>query len=157
MDVIIQQAVLAHAKPIAKLYRDFVEYEQGIIRDNRDKLRANDDRYTRLLRILDEFESPRRSWIVALERKKVVGTALLTREQLPFFAGPVGRIDLVVVAPNHRNRGIGEKLLQGAHALAKEKEFAMTYLEVLVDNDHAVRLYEKAGYKDFTRTLVRFY
>ncbi|MEM2102487.1 MAG: GNAT family N-acetyltransferase, partial [Candidatus Bathyarchaeia archaeon] len=62
----------------------------------------------------------------------------------------VGRIFTIDVAPTHRRKGIGIKLLKRA-----EKEFVdlgvkVCYLEVRADNVAAKQLYKKVGYKEIS-------
>ncbi|MBX5327461.1 MAG: ribosomal protein S18-alanine N-acetyltransferase [Candidatus Bathyarchaeia archaeon] len=69
---------------------------------------------------------------------------------------PVGRIFTIDVAPAHRRKGVGIRLLKRA-----EKEFAdlgvkICYLEVRADNVAAKQLYKKVGYKEI-RVLKDYY
>jgi GNAT superfamily N-acetyltransferase len=55
--------------------------------------------------------------------------------------------DLFVV-PNYWSQGIGTTLMDEAEALAKQHGFIQIGLDVAIDNDRAIALYERRGYKD---------
>jgi len=68
----------------------------------------------------------------------------------------VGHVFTIDVAPAHRRKGVGEKLLE-----SMEKEFAglgvaVSFLEVRVDNEAAKQLYKKQGYEE-VEVLKDFY
>lgn len=52
-----------------------------------------------------------------------------------------------VVHPNFRNLGIGSFLLNAISDYAKQKGYCRLNLEVREDNEHAIRMYEKFGFK----------
>lgn len=49
--------------------------------------------------------------------------------------------------PAYRGRGYGERLMEAAHRFIRENEVAWARLYVTVDNQAAVRLYERLGYR----------
>jgi GNAT superfamily N-acetyltransferase len=53
----------------------------------------------------------------------------------------------VGVVPASRRSGIGEALMRALHAEARERDVQRVWLEVIVENDGAVALYEKLGYR----------
>jgi ribosomal-protein-alanine N-acetyltransferase len=58
-----------------------------------------------------------------------------------------GHILTLDVSLSHRRQGIGERLLLGIERVFKEKGAKTCHLEVREDNDTALGLYEKLGYK----------
>jgi ribosomal protein S18 acetylase RimI-like enzyme len=58
----------------------------------------------------------------------------------------------VAVVPPMRRRGIGRKLMEAALASARERRLSEVWLEVLVQNEPAQRLYERLGFET-TRTV----
>jgi ribosomal protein S18 acetylase RimI-like enzyme len=56
-------------------------------------------------------------------------------------------IFLVYVVPEHRRRGIGEALVSHAEAWAKERGDHQIALQVFVQNQPALNLYQKLGYQ----------
>lgn len=58
-----------------------------------------------------------------------------------------GLISEIVVAREHRGRGIGRRLLQAAESFARERHVKWLRIGVLSDNRAADRLYESMGYE----------
>jgi len=56
-------------------------------------------------------------------------------------------IDAICVDEKHRGKGIGTKLLEGAKKIAKSKECTDLYLTVNQENENAIKVYEKFGFK----------
>lgn len=55
----------------------------------------------------------------------------------------------IIVAPNHRNKGIGSDLIKNITHLAKDQfKIELLHLQVYADNP-AVHLYERFGFKEF--------
>jgi ribosomal protein S18 acetylase RimI-like enzyme len=61
--------------------------------------------------------------------------------------GRRGWIAGVGVAPPHRGRGVGEALMRGVLEEARKRALREVWLEVLVQNEPAIRLYEKLGFE----------
>ena len=81
------------------------------------------------------------SLIAVAEDGARVGLANLAREERDGWVAGVG-----VVKP-HRGRGVGEELMRRLHAAARELGLERVWLEVIVENLAALRLYEKLGYE----------
>lgn len=87
------------------------------------------------------------------------GSAVLVAEVDDRFAGYVlvlfrantksARIYSVAVSPTARGRGVGEQLVQAAEAAARARHRQLMRLEVRPDNQAAIRLYERQGYRQF--------
>lgn len=73
---------------------------------------------------------------VALADGRVAGTALLTR------FGQVGLVNMIIVGPELRGRGLGRKLVQAAMATADVPEFR------LIATEAGLPLYRKMGFAE---------
>lgn len=67
-----------------------------------------------------------------------------------------GRILTLDVLPEARRSGLGSRLLQEAEARLRQHRCTEVYLETAVDNDPALKLYHKHGYR-ILRTLPGYY
>jgi ribosomal-protein-alanine N-acetyltransferase len=67
-----------------------------------------------------------------------------------------GHVVSVAVLEEHRQKGIGTKLMQLAQDEMRKKSANESYLEVRVSNKNAVQLYEELGYK-VTGKLEAYY
>ena len=60
-----------------------------------------------------------------------------------------GYISDLYVAPDHRGRGIGADLLRTCLEYLRSAGVSHTRLSVWAQNERAMRLYRKAGFKDY--------
>lgn len=63
----------------------------------------------------------------------------------------------VAVNENFRGRGIGTFILEKAKELASEEGCARIVLDVDLENEGALRLYEKSGFKTFNKKSIRWF
>ena len=61
--------------------------------------------------------------------------------------GRLGAIQNLAVTPGHRGRGLGTALLLQALAGFRQAGFVRAWLEVTAQNDGAVRLYHRLGFR----------
>jgi ribosomal protein S18 acetylase RimI-like enzyme len=66
-----------------------------------------------------------------------------------------GSVQDIVVARAHRGQGIGQALLAEAERLTREAGMPRLKLTVLYGNDAAVAAYERAGYRDYARVMLK--
>lgn len=81
--------------------------------------------------------------IAAVEGNKIVGYAMV----LYRAATAVARLYSLAVDPEAKGKGIGAALLKAAEDTAFRHERIVMRLEVREDNQRAVKLYEKSGYR----------
>jgi GNAT superfamily N-acetyltransferase len=65
-----------------------------------------------------------------------------------------GAIQNVGITPSHRGRGVGTALIAAALAGFQQAGLPRAYLEVTAQNDRAVRLYKRLGFRR-TKTLFK--
>lgn len=94
---------------------------------------------------------------VAEEEGLILGFLHVAEEETPPFEAFVQMkfasvIDLFVL-PAHRSKGIGSALLAAARQWAKERGLSYMELNVLTENENAIRLYQKQGYGKVSHIL----
>ena len=155
MEINIVEATRDHLPSIEALYRDFVmdEYIQSPLFP--DELRPVPERTLAVLGILEYFDQPKKTWLVALADDRVVGTVLLQIRKHPFFKDEVGRVDLVMVDRRFRRQGIGSALVQSVRRHALSVGCRWMTLVVLECNDAAHRLYKKCGFENISLEMAQ--
>jgi ribosomal protein S18 acetylase RimI-like enzyme len=100
-----------------------------------------------------QIEEPDVVLLVAEEHGRVLGYAYAGLEGHDYMAlrGPAGVLHDIVVAPDHRRRGVGRMLLEAALAALDARGVPQIVLWTAVRNEAAQRLFEIAG---FRRTMV---
>jgi ribosomal protein S18 acetylase RimI-like enzyme len=68
----------------------------------------------------------------------------------------IGEIESVAVLPDHRGAGIGTALLDGLEGALADDGVRDLVLGVLPGNTHAIRLYERRGYRPTWSYMSRF-
>ena len=95
--------------------------------------------------IASELENALSLWLVAVEGDEVIG-----------YVGSqtvLGWTDMMNVAvhPDHRRKGVGEKLVLALEDALKAQESTCLTLEVRASNEPAKSLYEKLGFTEVGR------
>lgn len=103
------------------------------------------------------LESERDDLLLAREDGRVLGLALVQDKDTPPYSAFIQRrytylMDLVV-APEHRGRGIGRALLGAVKDWAESRDAEFIELGVLAQNEDAIRLYESLGFKDSRKIM----
>lgn len=94
-------------------------------------------------------DGPNSTMIMALDGPLVVSVSSLNGSPHP---RAVHRTSLAIsVSKSHWNRGIGFMVLTRLIEIAKEKKLNIIDLEVKADNEAAIHLYQKAGFKEIGR------
>jgi len=65
------------------------------------------------------------------------------------------QIFLLYVVPDHRRRGIGKALVQQGEIWAKRRGDRQIGLQVFVDNQKAINLYQNLGYKTQSLLMIK--
>ena len=88
------------------------------------------------------------SLLVARDEGVLVGFVTFDVETGPYAQDATrGVVRNVFVVPGHRDRGVGSALLAAAEAELADRGVDVVRLEVLADNDAAMRFYRRAGYE----------
>jgi len=94
---------------------------------------------------------------VAVQEGRVLGVALYQHRKQE--AHPVMKaesflmVDMLVVDPAHRGKGIGRLLMDQASKRAREEKYNRLEVKVYEKNQQALKLYESMGYTTTLRTL----
>ncbi len=88
-------------------------------------------------------------FVSILDEDKIVGCTLGVLER-----NYVGIFD-VIVDENHRNKGLGEKLIKATLRKAKDNGGEKAYLQVVDNNISAINLYKKVGFKEIYKYWYR--
>lgn len=98
------------------------------------------------------LNAPEHLLLVAERAQQVCGMVSVQRLISTAEGGPVGLVEDMVVANEHRGRGIGRRLLTAAEAWARDQ--GLTRLQLLADRDNASALafYHRQGWQ--TTALV---
>lgn len=83
--------------------------------------------------------------LVCTDHGRLLGDAVV------FFrrGATASRLYSLVAAPEARGRGVGRALLAAAERQSRRRRCSELRLEVRVDNERAIELYERAGYSRF--------
>ena len=92
-------------------------------------------------KIIDQIVPPKCLFALALN-ELVIGCGLGVVEDKY-----IGLFD-IVIDPQYRNQGFGKLLVENILKWGKDKGAETAYLQVLADNDPAIRLYEKVGFRE---------
>jgi ribosomal-protein-alanine N-acetyltransferase len=129
--------------------RPLVESDLSLVRtwmqDAPEAPAWSDDDLFRLLKVASGDErKTRRAW-VAEDASELAGFAVATSLTLP-DASSECELELVLVPPPSRRRGIGRALVRSILAWARDAGATELWLEVRHSNERAIRLYERCGF-----------
>lgn len=132
-----------------------LEMFQALYREDPSPDPVPDEQLLRTLRVLRE--EPVRGRAIVLERDGAcVGYALLVSFWSNELGGEVANIDELYVAPDHRGRGAGTRLVeQLSRGELWGKVPVAIDLEVTPDNHRARALYERLGFVAAKNTVMR--
>ncbi len=132
--------------------RDVFAIVQMIANDKLGQLRENfsnplpDSYYSAFENITNDHNQE----LIVLEddHKKIIGTLQLSFLQYLTYQGGIrAQIEAVRVHPDHRGKGIGEKMFTWAINRAKERNAHLVQLTTDKKRPEALRFYEKLGFK----------
>jgi ribosomal protein S18 acetylase RimI-like enzyme len=107
-----------------------------------------DERWPERLREFQRSVDDRAAVLMIAEAQgEAVGFAFSTLRPVdPIFAsGPVGELEVLVVAPERRGEGIGEELTRRSLVALRERGATTVKVVVIAGNDDALRLYRRLG------------
>lgn len=89
--------------------------------------------------------------LVACRDDAVAGVAVLSFLFVLEHGGPAAWLDELYVAGPHRGRGVGERLVDVALSVARDRGCVALDLEVEAGHDAAERLYQRLGFRRHRR------
>ncbi len=129
---------------LAKLFKEVSDEGAPINAKKLDLLSA----INQFTKIQNEMKLKRRISVVAETDGIIVGNA--TIKKMGGRLHKVGNIG-IVVKKEYRDRGIGTNLMKALLREAKKIGIKIATLEVVADNERAIHLYTKCGFKEFGR------
>jgi len=87
-------------------------------------------------------------FLLAVEEGRIVGTVI------GGYDGRRGLIYHLAVDPHHRERGIGNLLMEEVERRLREKGCIKSYLLVTKENESAMRFYEKRGWQPMDTVVL---
>lgn len=102
-------------------------------------------------RTIRNFQEQGNAIIVCERNKEIIGKMDLMpkkRDNIQFLY-----LERLILAPHHRNKGIGKQFIQFAEQECKKRNLAFLDLAVRDENDIAKRLYSGAGFEVIGRKV----
>lgn len=101
-----------------------------------------------------EFEDPRIVYLLALDKDRMIGIAILS---LAIGIDKSAFLGELFVEEEYRKRGVGNLLLGRAMSIAKEKKFENFELTVARNNKQAQKFYRNLGFRIRKREYLLLY
>lgn len=103
------------------------------------------------------IEDPDHEIIVASIENKVIGFLSLVTEKYSddLIPAPFTTIEYIEVNPKFQSLGIGQILIKEAEKISYSKGHEYIELSVWVTNEKAIRLYEKNGFCEIEKRMVK--
>ena len=125
-------------------------FEQGVITAERpfdSFLKESNITYYDIQNLIESEES---EMVIAEIDGQIVGAGYgQIRESKPYWKKPAFvYLGFMFVHPSFRGQGINQKIINYLKDWAKSKNIHELRLEVYVENESAIRAYEKAGFKN---------
>lgn len=100
-----------------------------------------------------QLEDQEKAVLVAVDNGDVIGYAYAAIEGFDYMAlrGPAGVLHDIIVAPEHRGRGVGRLLLDAAFEFLRSRGVPRVVLSTAEQNEGAQRLFASIG---FRRTMI---
>jgi diamine N-acetyltransferase len=148
VDTEIKRADGGHAATVALLGRlTFAETFGYLFQDHRCDLRAYLDATFDVAKIADSLRKPENLYWLAFERGLPVGYAKLKHPSPPpgQHAADAAQLQKIYVLHEFLGASIGRDLL--ASSMAAATRSSLVWLDVLRENERAVRFYERHGFR----------
>lgn len=103
--------------------------------------------------ILQDLEHSPGVWrFMILQDEEMIGSVDLSRKETLFLKEPLSSLWMgITLAPQHRGKGYGKKVLDLIEKEAARRHYARLEFGTFSNNNHAQKLYKKAGYEEFGR------
>lgn len=98
-----------------------------------------------------EYDKPRMAYFVVEEEDRIIGGAGIA--PLADSDGKICELQKMYFLPEARGRGAGAKMMEHCLNHARKQDYEQCYLETLPYMTHAVRLYERTGFKSLEKPL----
>lgn len=95
---------------------------------------------------LDEMVTQHYKCIGIFDKEKLIGICGVWM-LVKYYVGKHIEVDNVVILPEYRDRGIGEKLMKYVYEYAKKNDCIGSELNCYIDNEKGKKFWEKEGYK----------
>lgn len=107
--------------------------------------------------ILEEMNDPDYAHIIAIDNEKVVGYLVLIsiEEMDDLLSPPYTSVDTIETHPDYHHKGLGQRLIEKAIRIAKEKKHRFIDLNVWAKNEAALHLYEKNGFITIEQRMAK--
>ena len=101
--------------------------------------------------------SPRQKLMVAEDNGKIIGYINATIKQRPkiYEVAEVGFISDIYVAPEYRRQGVSKLLLDPILKWLKSKKLKYVNLFAVTENEVALKVWKKYGFKEFMKEKYR--
>lgn len=128
----LRQAQESDYEPLMNLYNLFVEEDRYS--------NFNNDSFHKLLNDKNYF-------IYVLEdQQKLIGFATFSVRFIVRYKQPIAQLEELFVKEEHRNKGLGKKLINQVADKARELDCYRLYIESHIDRTTAHAVYEKLGF-----------
>lgn len=127
-----------------------LKFEQEVIIAERPFdhfIKKSDINYYDIQNLVD---SPDAEMILAESNGQIVACGYAQiRESKPYWKEPkFAYLGFMFVHPDYRGKGINQRIIEHLKEWAKSKYIPELRLEVYIENESAIRAYQKAGFKD---------
>ncbi|PHM61379.1 GNAT family N-acetyltransferase [Xenorhabdus ishibashii] len=151
--MIIRTATMQDIEAILSLYRILFS-EMAALQPDRMQTAEQDRDFIASNINNDEFHL----LVAEDENGSISGFAIAQEQKTPPFNCLVprtyGYVFDLMVSPDARSLGIGQKLLAGMKKWAQENHYSHLELSVLSQNVDAIRFYIREGYREASRTMA---
>jgi len=147
----IRLATLDDVATIAKMYEEFFAFHAGLQPDYYNAA-AEHGKYPEYI-----INSEKDDLLIAEINGDIAGFAHVMEDKTDPYDCIVQYkfavcVDLYV-SPAYRKMGVGTELINAIKEWAKKRELSFVELKVLVENENAIRLYEREGFDTVSNTM----
>jgi GNAT superfamily N-acetyltransferase len=98
------------------------------------------------------FDRPERGLLmIAATEEKPIGVAYLSFQWTLEYGGPIAWLEELYISPEHREKGIGTKLLNAVIEELQKRGYLALDLEIEKGHERVASLYLRSGFKQLTR------